>query len=503
MLSTKILVVDDEVLIRKFVKHALEQQGHEVVVGCSAEDGLLAFEQDIFDVILTDVKMVDMDGLEMLRQIRKRDKTVVTVVMTAMRDQQTAVSALECGAFDFLIKPFTLDELYEHVDHALTERNSIVENHQLIGDLMQTRTVLQRQLLEQDEKLVQTESYLNHLIDAAPFGIISTDREGIVLTFNDKAEQMYGYMSKEILGRSLTKVFGEIIDIGYATHQRKEGSEFPVLIHRQDIINDLAEEIAHLYVLEDQSEREMLQAQLFQAERLSMLGQMAPRIAHEFKTPLQLVLGNAELAQAWLEQDNIQSALDTLNRIFPAAQELIYMVQQMTNLGRPEKNRQESIDVVGTLEQLLDTLRPLGVIKYCKIKREYSSKGARIFGNQSQIEQAVRNLIVNAAQAMESSAKKELTIGVRKEGDKVCVTVTDTGHGIPKAKLEEIFEPFYSTKPEGKGTGLGLVIVRTMLKRYHADIYVDSEEGIGTTFRLEFPIYGADMPQPVIAQVNA
>jgi PAS domain S-box-containing protein len=496
MYGAKILVVDDEESIRNFVKQALIRQGHDVVVACSGEEGLTVFQKDVFDLVLTDVKMEDMDGIEMLRQIRQLDATVVGVVITAMRDQQTAVRALACGVTDFLIKPFTLKDLIRHIAHALDTRENIVGNRLLIGDLMQTRSVLQKQLLEQDEKLSQTELYLNHLIDAAPFGVISTDREAMVLTFNDMAEKMYGYKCNEILGHSVTRVFGEIFETGYTTHFRKDSTEFPVLVHKKDIVNDQAEEIAHLYVLEDQSERELLESQLFQAERLSMLGQMAPRIAHEFKTPLQLVSGNAELAQTWLEQGDIEMARETIERILPATEQLLYMVQQMTNLGKPEKKRQEAVDIIPLIEQLLNTLQPLGVIKYCVVKRNYLCDTAQIFGDPSQIEQIFRNLIVNAAQAMELSSERELTIGIRQDKNYICVIIQDTGHGIPKSKVAEIFQPFYTTKPEGKGTGLGLVIVRAMLKRHQANVTVDSEEGVGTCFQLRFPIYNAKVARP-------
>ncbi|MFT5366048.1 MAG: signal transduction histidine kinase, partial [Candidatus Latescibacterota bacterium] len=123
------------------------------------------------------------------------------------------------------------------------------------------------------------------------------------------------------------------------------------------------------------------------------------------------------------------------------------------------------------------------------INRKYVSKIAQIFGDPTQIEQVIRNLIVNAAQAMESSVEKVLTIGVRELDREVCVTIQDTGHGIPQAKLADIFQPFYTTKPEGKGTGLGLAIVHAMLKRHDGAVEVDSEEGVGTIFQLRFPLY--------------
>lgn len=366
MHCAKILVVDDEKFIRNFVRQALERQGHRVTLARSGEEGLVAFQADAFDLILTDVKMDDMDGIEMLRQIREQDTTVVGVVITAMQDQQTAVRALECGVHDFLIKPFTLEELNTHIAHALAERTRIVE---------------------------------------------------------------------------------------------------------------------------DLNSRELLESQLFQTERLSLLGQMAPRIAHEFKTPLQLVSGNAELAKIWLEQGNVTQALDTIERILPATQQLLYMVQQMTNLGKPAVKHKEPVDLVRLIDAMLETLQPLGFLKYCQIERNYDVAECLVFGDPDQIEQVMRNLVVNAAQAMEDVSVKNLTIGIACGEQDVCVRVQDTGHGIPEDKLEDIFQPFYTTKPEGKGTGLGLAIVRSMLKRHQADIAVESEVGTGTTFYLRFPIY--------------
>lgn len=492
MFAAKILVVDDEKYIRNFVSQALTRDGHEVSVACSGEEGLAAFERGSFDLIVTDVKMENMDGIEMLRQIRQIDGTVVAVVITALRDQKTALRALACGVHDFLIKPFTLEELQEHVANALVEREKIVENRLLIGDLMQTRSVLQRQLLEQDEKLTQTERYLNHLIDSAPFGVVSTDKEDVLLTFNGVAEEMYGYRRLEVLGRTATQVFGEVLEPGYTTHCRKDGTQMSVLVHTQAILNDEQEEIAHLYVLEDQSEKELLESQLFQAERLSVLGQMAPRIAHEFKTPLQVVSGNAELAKIWLEQGDIDQALDTIERILPATDQLVYMVKQMTNLGKPTQNRQVSMKVVEVLDRLLGTLQPLGVLKYCTIERDYLDPELQIYGDPTQVEQVFSNLIINAAHAMEKATEKSLHITVSEEFNKVIVTIQDTGCGIPEGKLEEIFQPFYTTKPEGKGTGLGLAIVRSMLRRHQADVQVNSEVDVGTTFVLKFPVYSSE-----------
>ena len=497
MVSARILVVDDEKLVRRFVAQALTIRGYRVDTVCSAEEGVALCESQAYDVVLTDVRLDGIDGFEMLKRLREIDATAVPVVMTALRDQKTAVRALELGVQDFLIKPFSLKELSESIDHALEERERIVENRLLIGDLIKTRSNLQRQLLERDEKLTQTERYLHNLIDAAPFGVASTDREGCLLTFNDEAERMYGYVRDEVLGRPIAMLVGlgfQSLEEGDATHRCKNGSVLSVRVHIRDILDENTQEIAHLYILEDQSEREMLESQLFQAERLSLLGQMAPRIAHEFKTPLQLISGNAELAKTWVERGDTNQAVDTLDRIMPSVKNLIHLLQQMTNLGKPEKSKQEAIDLGTEVEKVLEALKPLGVVKYCDVVCDIDSELTHIYGDPVQLEQVLRNLIVNAAQAMEGLLKRTLTIRLTKgSANTVVLEVRDTGQGISADILEEIFQPFFTTKPEGKGTGLGLVIVKSILRRHHATIHVESREHEGTAFLITFPAYFGDI----------
>ena len=493
MASTRILVVDDEKLVRNFVSQVFRREGHQVVVACSAEEGLDLFEAQAFDVVVTDVKMDGMDGITMLGEMCDRDATLVPVVMTALRDQETAVRALEQGVQHFLIKPFTYTELRERLDLALAERERIVEDRLMIGGLIETRSNLRRQLLEQGKKLSFTERYLHDLIDAAPFGVFSADHGGCILTFNDEAERMYGYARQDVLGQAIALLIGDevgTVEEGYATHRRKNGEAFPVVVHIRDVFNDAGQEIARLYILEDQSERELLESQLFRAERLSLLGQMAPRIAHEFKTPLQLVSGNAELARVWIDQGNIDMARVSIDRILPASEQLLYLVKQMTNLGKPEKKRREPLDMVAEVETVLDTLQPLGVVKYCTVERDYDSDLPPVFGDPAQLEQVLRNLIVNAAQAVEEASEKVLTVSIKQhESGVVHLKVADTGHGIAEAHLEEIFQPFYTTKPEGKGTGLGLAIVRSILRRHGASVGVESCEGKSTAFTLVFPAH--------------
>jgi signal transduction histidine kinase len=233
-----------------------------------------------------------------------------------------------------------------------------------------------------------------------------------------------------------------------------------------------------------------MEAQLLYAEKLSLLGQLAPRIAHELKAPLQLISGHAELAQQWLLANRTEEAASSIQAVLPSVEKLLALLRQMSDLGKPEETRRVPMDLGIELEHTLAPLQSLGAVKHCKVIRQVAADLPPVAGDPAQLEQVFRNLIVNAAQAMEGHSPRVLTVAARAPAaERVEVVVEDTGPGIAPEDLERIFQPFYTTKPEG--TGLGLPIVRTVLDRHGASVAVHSEPGIGTRFVLSFPAVSA------------
>lgn len=490
MVSAKVLIIESETEIGMQAARPLTDLGHQVRIATTQKEGLDWSLEDTFDVVLCDLDAPQIDGIDLIQRIRAQDPTLVLVAMTARTDQKTAVRALEAGARSFLPKPFSDEDLKLRVQKALRERKRLVDTQLLLGDLIHTRSDLQ-------QKVAEREHYLQHLIDAAPFAILSTDRDGRVLTYNGKAEQMYGYRPPEAVGKPISMLFGKQVNDSpesKARHVRKDGGPFPVLVYRRDILEG-RHRIAHLYVVEDRSEREHMEEQLLYAERLSLLGQMAPRIAHEFKTPLQVIIGSAQIAQALFNRGDCTDLSEWLERIPEAADQILDLIHQMFNMSKPVENKQEEIDLQAELAKLIDTLTPLGVLKYCKIVQDIQDPLPTIMGDPAQIEQVFRNLIVNAAHAMEESPSTSiLTLGLSASPDRKRLEcrVSDTGSGISPENLDQIFQPFFTTKPEGKGTGLGLPIVKTILDRHSGTIQVESQVGEGTCFIVTFPV----CPQP-------
>ena len=489
MLTTNILVIDDEKPVLDMLSTMLNSMGYEPHLCEDAEQGLEDFSNNVYDVVVSDVNLPGIDGIEMVQRMRKSDPTMVPIIMTGRHDQETAVRAIECGARSFLRKPFTKDELQEKLDLAIRERHRIVETRVLIGDLIQTRTSLQQRLVEQDRRLTDTERYLHHLLDAAPFAILSTNMEGCILTCNSTTCRCYGYSDIEILGRDIDFVFGAPVTPGQkkSSHRRQDGSSFPVLIHQSDILVAHGKAIAHLYVIEDQTTRDQLESQLVYAQRLSILGEMAPRIAHEFKVPLQIISGYSELAQQWLEKNEPEEARASLANIIPASRQMQDLVHQIANLGKPTESVTEFLDLKKMLEETLEYLQPLGIVKYCTVVCDFADDLPQFEGDPTQIHQLLRNLIINAVHAMEEGQEKVLTLTLRAGAGTVTAIVADTGAGIAPEHLKQIFNPFFTTKPEGKGTGLGLPIVNTIVERHGGTIEVESTLGVGTSFYISFP----------------
>jgi|GEM_PF-636103 PAS domain S-box-containing protein len=489
------LVVDAQEEERQTVTIVLEEMGCRVQAVSSAEEALECFAAGTFEVVITEVELPDLDGIEMIRRMRASDPTLVPLILTAREDQATAVAALESGARGFLRKPFEVEDLQARAGQAVQERRQLADTRLLLGDLIQVRTDLR-------QKVVERERYLRQLIDAAPFAVLSTDSKGQVLTFNKKAEEVYRYSEEEMLGKPFTLLAEkEITDLEACSegesgpkkdyHVRKDQERVPVLTRRHSVLDDRERPVACLYVIEDLTQREQMETQLFYAERLSLLGQLAPRIAHEFKTPMQMIMSYAELALNELEKGDITKIEEYIQVILPSVERMIGLVEQMANLGKPSESREESIDLGADLQGIIADLRPLCVVKYCDLSIDAAADLPMIYGDPGQIEQVFRNLIVNAAQAMEKSKEKQLRISLQPSADsqRIEVRVMDTGPGIAPENMDEIFQPFFTTKANdsNKGTGLGLPIVKTILDRHQASIDVESEVGKGTCFALSFP----------------
>jgi len=227
-----------------------------------------------------------------------------------------------------------------------------------------------------------------------------------------------------------------------------------------------------------------VQSQLFQAEKLAGFGTFASGIAHDINNPLYVILALAEAIQ---EESDLTEIRQQAISIHAAAKRIQAISQDITQYARASRS-QESVQV--HIDKQLDEALKIArfATKFQEISiHKHCQDGLVIYAKPEEILQVFVNLLTNAIQAMEG--KGTLTLSTEKQNGHVQIGITDTGCGIPSENLQKIFDPFFTTKAVGKGTGLGLYNVRTIVRKYQGELKVESEVGKGTKIMLVFPCF--------------
>ncbi|MBI4669845.1 MAG: response regulator [Elusimicrobia bacterium] len=409
-MMAKILVIDDEEIIRERLKSLLTLDEYEVCVAEDGPKGLEVFQSESPQVVLLDIKMPGMDGIEVLQRLKKSAPDTEVIIITGHGGIETAIQALREGAFDYVNKPIEYDELVLSLKRALERRQ------------------LREQLSQHVKDLERANQELRHK-----------------------------------------------------------------------------------------------QAQLIQAEKMAAIGTLAAGVAHEINNPLTAITMNTAFLLEALKGD--ESKFKKLRIIEKQADRAVEIVKGLLTFSRKGS---ESKKILSDIHQIIeDALKPVEhqmALGNIKLAREFGSDLPALLVNPNQIQQVFLNIITNARDAMLDGG--QLTIKTRRfslpleggglgggdftpsridpsppplpQGERafrevvaggVVVEFSDTGQGIPAEELSKIFDPFYTTKKPGQGTGLGLYISYEIIKSHNGEIVVKSEVGKGATFTITLPAH--------------
>ncbi len=419
-----ILVVDDDLGPRESMRMILKPL-HNVFTAEDGEAALRLLQEKPIDLVTLDLKMPGMHGIDVLKEIKKLFPSVEVIIVTGFGTLQTATEAIKHGVNSYISKPYNLSEI-----------NSLIEKS----------------------------------IERRRFNLkLSNFFEGVLFLDKEKGKEEEGSIpptAKHSLEH--TGISENVIDFTESKFRKMK-----------EMSNDFSKEVKEL------------EERLIRSERLSIVGQVAAGYSHELNNSLSSMLGYTQFVQHNISTNHpeLSDLLDNMETISNQIARASNITQNLLDLSRKSPSEKKPTEVQKVIDQVLSyveyRLRSLEI----KVIRDYESQLPQISVDPGKIEQVFLNLIINACHAMPEGGTLQIKVSLVKsnERDIVRLQLTDTGNGISKENMQKIFDPFFSTRNESGGTGLGLFVSRRIVESYQGIIEVESEENNGTTFTVEFP----------------
>ena len=371
MENIRLLLIDDEDDFRQTLAKRLAKRGYAVDQAADGRQGLAMLADGTFDVVVLDVKMPEMSGIEVLREIKARRAPVEVILLTGHATTATGVEGIKSGAFDYLTKPIELDHLTTKI--------------------AQAREKILRQAAERKE----------------------------------------------------------------AEYRRK------------------------------------IEQQMIATERLAALGTLATGVAHEINNPLAIIGESAGWMKQLLAKEEFtalprkEDFLRALEKVEKSVERARRITHQLLGFVRKSDSAFSEVNLARLVDESLQLIEHETRNRNIEIILEIVSPAVTVCSDPFRIRQSLINLLTNAVQAIGSEGK--ITLTLEDAGDEAAITVSDTGPGIPPENMARIFEPFFSTKAPGEGTGLGLFVTRGVIEKLGGTVSVASEIGRGATFRIRLP----------------
>lgn len=475
----RILVVDDEPRVRAGCTQVLGQEGYQVD---SASEGILALDrlkEDHFDVVLLDLMMPNMPGLTVLEKIRERHPDTVVIVITGYATLEHSIRAMKHGAFDFIPKPFTPEQLRVVTSKAIAHTRAL-------------------------QDIATEQSRLRVLIDRLADGVLATNAQGGVMLANPAARRLLRSTAHTLDDRPLEEVIAqtllpELIDQALAslppelTEQTREWTVAPQGVHPEFTVSArclpfrdrLSRNLGTITVLQDITALKKIDQK--RSDFVSL-------VAHEIRSPMSSVLMQVNALQDGLAGDLNEKQKAMLDRITQRIQSLVDLASELLNLAKIESGliaqERERLDPVPLLQDQIRLHQPLADAKTIRLVARIPEVLPHIVFNRRSLEEVATNLLTNAIKYTPDGGS--VTLSAQSSEAELRLDITDTGYGIPPEDLPLIFRRFYRVKNAQTrlitGTGLGLSIVQEILEAHHGRVQVESTLGQGSCFTVYLPI---------------
>lgn len=528
MYRERVLVVDDEADVLELCRRLLEREGYWVITAKDGQEAINKAREYPIDLLLTDIKMPGMSGLEIAQAMKAMDPNMVCITMTGYSTMSTAIEALRLGVDEFVVKPFTPEELLSSINKALEKVRLRQENIRLralipLFELNKTLLSLVREteILEHVVSVAQRETQaagaLATLVDVKSGQVVCRCSKGMLERANvgqrnsdwpipwmiiDQAQELvisHLDSSKNLYQEQLEPLgIGSLIGHPLIVQEQPMG----VLIVAKGIEDApfRASDAELLGILSGQAGIAIANARLFAEiqrayEELQKLDRMKSEFiniaAHELRTPLAILMGYASI----LEEESTGETRERLEIVVRNATRLRALIDDMLNLRHLERGEDmfhpEPFQLPEVVQSVVADLMPLARDKSLCIQLALDPDLPALFTDRQKVEIILANLLSNAVKF--TPPHGEITIRAGVQGQEVLVSVQDTGIGIPAEALDRVFEPFFqvadSLTREHGGIGLGLAIAKGMVERCGGRIWAESIVGKGSRFSFTLPLH--------------
>jgi len=428
----RVLVVDDESYNRRLFTRILAAEGYVVETANSGDQALSMLEQAPCNVVVTDLKMPEMNGTELMKRVKEESPSTEIIVVTGHATEESAVEAVRAHAFDYLHKPLpNFSVLLESVRGAVEKQSRLHEiEHKSRNELMELNQQLDLRNKELEDSNNALKNMQSQLLQQEKMAAIGQLAAGVAHEINNPIGFIHSNLG------TLKRYVERIVKY----NDQCEG--LIQLCSGEDAVPEVTEKV-----------KEVMNAK--QEAKLDIIFDDLPNVITES-----------------------QEGTERVRKI----------VADLKSFSRVDDAKLQHADINEGLESTLGIV--WNELKYkANLKKEYGDI-PQILCYPGQHNQVFLNLLVNAAQAIEE--KGEICIRTFAQAEQLCVEITDTGKGIPEEEISRLFEPFFTTKPVGQGTGLGLSIAYEIINKHGGTIEVKSKLGEGTAFTIRLPLKGIE-----------
>jgi PAS domain S-box-containing protein len=485
----RILVVDDEKIMREGAERILTKEGWKATIAENGERGLELIKDGKFRILLLDLMMPGISGMDVLKTVRESQPELLVIVITGYATIENAVEAMKRGAYDFIPKPFTPDQLRIVVRRALEKLNLEREAELL-------RIEREKSLQDVANEKSKTLTIINHMAD----GVLVTDQNGCIVLNNPAVTRMLGLEEESPLGKHLSEWTGnedlarmleKVLSMG-SSQNRGISQELALgdppknffVAHSAPIRSEQGEVFGSVTIFNDVT---------WLKELDQMKSEFVNMVSHELRSPLSSIRQKLSLIVDGLTGEINEEQKQIVSRVQHRIDGLIGMISSLLDLARIEAGRlvqqKERIALSEIIDEVVELMDQEVEKKGLKFEVTIDAQLFPVHADRQSMETVITNLLSNAVKYNREGGR--VSISARNRGEFVEVKVADTGVGISEENLPRIFDKFYRIRSEYTrkviGSGMGLPLVKAIVEAHFGTISVESESGEGTTFTVLLP----------------